>query len=344
MKYVSVFKRPGRLNWYVNYLDATTGKRKCNVRTAFPVADPQGYRKALDYANELSLAAKALKAGKPGEAWNDWVPGFIALHYRASKASATRAGTSWKQLRTFLHLRGLTSPRAITYAHAQDYLVWRTAQEKRSGKHVSHNTALQDLRLLSMLVRHAVRQGLAPANPLERLGIERDEVKEKCEITDPEIATIREHLPEAPEWMTMAFEIAIRQGCRLAETRVHRSQVDFARGVITFRAKGGKVFGTKLHPDLAPLLKARFAKHEWSHDCTNPIPASLQWRAFFDRIELPHLSFHCTRVTVITRMARAGVPIQQAMAYVGHASSTIHRIYQKLKPADLSAAAAAIRV
>jgi hypothetical protein len=33
---------------------------------------------------------------------------------------------------------------------------------------------------------------------------------------------------------------------------------------------------------------------------------------------------------------RSGVPMAQAMAYVGHASTLIHKIYQRLQPADLT--------
>ena len=61
-----------------------------------------------------------------------------------------------------------------------------------------------------------------------------------------------------------------------------------------------------------------------------------KWRQFFRRIGLPHLSFHCTRVTVATKFARSGVPISQAKAYIGHASDTVHAIYQRLTPADVA--------
>lgn len=50
---------------------------------------------------------------------------------------------------------------------------------------------------------------------------------------------------------------------------------------------------------------------------------------------MPHLSFHSTRVTVVTRLARAGVQERVAMRYVGHASATIHRIYTRLQVDDL---------
>ena len=41
--------------------------------------------------------------------------------------------------------------------------------------------------------------------------------------------------------------------------------------------------------------------------------------------------FSRTRVSVVTRLAEARVNEQQAMAYVGHASTTIHGVYQKVK-------------
>ena len=67
-----------------------------------------------------------------------------------------------------------------------------------------------------------------------------------------------------------------------------------------------------------------------------PAQRARNWHRFFRKIGLPHISFHCTRVTVITRLARAGVPEQQAMRFIGHATLEVHRIYQKLKTGDLS--------
>jgi hypothetical protein len=59
---------------------------------------------------------------------------------------------------------------------------------------------------------------------------------------------------------------------------------------------------------------------------------------------LRHLCFHCTRVTVITRLCRANVSESQAMRFVGHASETIHRVYQRLRAEDVSACVSALRI
>jgi hypothetical protein len=66
-----------------------------------------------------------------------------------------------------------------------------------------------------------------------------------------------------------------------------------------------------------------------------PQYAAKKWHQFFRRLGLGHLSFHSTRVTVVTRLARAGHPIYQTKAYVGHASDTVHAIYQRLTPMDV---------
>ena len=42
----------------------------------------------------------------------------------------------------------------------------------------------------------------------------------KPELTDKEISQIREALKEEPEWMQVAFDIALHTGCRLRETHL----------------------------------------------------------------------------------------------------------------------------
>ena len=52
-------------------------------------------------------------------------------------------------------------------------------------------------------------------------------------------------------------------------------------------------------------------------------------------LNLPHLTFHCTRVTFVTRGAKQGVPQSKMMKLVNHASEEIHRVYQRLVVADV---------
>jgi integrase len=69
---------------------------------------------------------------------------------------------------------------------------------------------------------------------------------------------------------------------------------------------------------------------------------SKKWKVFFKKCGFANLSFHCTRVTCVTRLARAGVDLRIAMDYIGHSSTLVHRIYQRLKPADHGAAIRAL--
>ncbi|MDR1282262.1 MAG: hypothetical protein LBK99_15785 [Opitutaceae bacterium] len=101
------------------------------------------------------------------------------------------------------------------------------------------------------------------------------------------------------------------------------------------------MFTTRLYPGLAPLIR-QLQEAGASHLCVLPRMASKDWWLFFRRLKMSHLCFHCTRVTVITRLARAGMPIQQAMRFVGHASAVVHQIYQCLQALDLGAAVAAL--
>ncbi len=157
-------------------------------------------------------------------------------------------------------------------------------------------------------------------------------------MTDDEVSKIRKELKRKkwPDWMSVAFEIAIRQGCRLRETSLSMRDIDLERKspTITFNAKGGKRFTTALHPELIPMIKKWKAEGR-EKTCEMPLMPSKYWWQLFKKLKMRHLCFHCTRVTVITRLARAGVPISQAMRFVGHASETIHRVYQRLTADDL---------
>ena len=112
---------------------------------------------------------------------------------------------------------------------------------------------------------------------------------------------------------------------------------------ITFDVKGGKTFTTKLHDGLVPLIsRLKTEGRERTFDLCSQ--AGREWTRFFRKIGLKHLCFHCTRVTVITRLCRANVSESQAMRFVGHASETIHRIYQRLRAEDVGACVSALRI
>jgi integrase len=346
VKYASVFERPRSPRFYVVYWCPRRQKR-VQEATPFRRDDPQGRRKALDLANERSKEARADKDTDGTERWESWVDEFLAQRYSGSAKTGARMEYAWSQWRAFLNAEQIHAPRALDYNAVLRFIAWRSSQVKPSSKKVvSRNTALCDTKVMSVIMREAMRRGFATTNHCEKLGIKKDPAKEKPEMTNEEIAKIRAELKSRPEWMRVSFEVAIHQGCRLMETSLPLDRVDLARKTVQFSAKGRghgekHVFTTQLHPGLIPLMR-ELRESGAKVTCTIPQMGAKDWHYFFKEIKLPHLCFHCTRVTAITKMARAGVPVSQAMAFVGHASETIHRIYQRLAASDLDRAVAAI--
>ncbi len=338
MKYAGTYSRRDRAVWYITYPDAMTGKRKQRA-TVYRKDDPLGRKKAFDEAVQLTKEAQALRPAVAGESWDLWVPQWMTLNL-VGRARQRYEG-AWKHIHFFLTEQRLPCPRVIEYAHADRYLRWRTAQRRRRGTLINYNTALTELKIWSSVMREGVRRGFAQGNPFGQLGLGRQNVREKPEMTDEEIAKIRSELKSRPSWMSDCFEVAIHQGCRLMETAVPLSAVDLARGTITFKGKGNKVFTTSIHPGLRPMVEAKKKVGAGKLADLPPMPAKLWWQ-FFREVDLPHLCFHSTRVTVVTRMCRAGVPQGVAMSYVGHSSELVHRVYQRLTLPDQASALRAL--
>ena len=136
--------------------------------------------------------------------------------------------------------------------------------------------------------------------------------------------------------MRDCFLVAMRQGCRLTETQVPLERIDLEKRVITFLAKGGRLHAAPLHPELVPLVRER-AEAGCGTLVDLPAQPSPRWGEFFKQVGLPHLTFHCTRVTVVTRLCEAGFSESQTMAYVGHSSTLVHALYRKMRPSAVSA-------
>lgn len=351
----SVYERSDSPYYWIAVFCPRKLKRKA-ISSGFRRDDPLGYKHALDKARKLAENSRAETSELAAASWATWVDPYLRMKY----AQPSQAGTlkielhRWRWVEAFLAERKILTPSGVTYQVGLDFMEWRQRHKTRGG-HGGWNNALGELRFLGRLMREAVRRGFVAASPLERMGLKRHKPEEKPEITNEEIAAIRaalaareSHLPIGKQWMTVCFEIAIHQGCRLTETQVPLADIDEAAGTIRFRQKGDRIFTTRLHDGLMPLIR-RLRAAKLTHTCELPRMAAKEWHWFFKgRPErnwpavAPRLCFHCTRVTVITRLARAGVPIAKAMAYVGHADATIHRIYQRLQAPDLEAATAAI--
>ncbi len=347
---ICVYPKGDRPCWYAAFPDSRTGKRIFRV-TDYRRDDPLGKRRAYNWARERAMESELNRSGNQAGRWEQWVTTWLRLKHRAEqqKLTLTTYLNFFEWLQDYFREKNIPTPRSLTYNHALDYIPWRMGQRRASGGKIKYNTALHELKFLSRVMREAIRRGYCEINPAAQLGLKKDKPAEKPEITDPEIVTIRAELqqregmlPIAERWMTVSFEVALHQGCRHRETSLPLTRIDFERWTIQFHAKGGKIYTEPVHPALQPLL-LQLKEAGATLTCKLPSFASIRWTQFFkgrkdkghyNKGLLPHLCFHCTRVTVVTRLARAGVPIQLAMAYVHHADALIHKVYSRVKPAD----------
>ena len=352
----SVYKRNNSPYWWIAYHSPAKGKRVAESSGCL-VKDRTSYGRALAQARKLGEEGRAAKLTGGDAGWDSWVEKWLQQKHAQSPRSLAAETHRWQFVAEFLALRKIYGPAGVSYKLGLEFLDWRQSHKTRTGKG-GFNNALQELQLFARVMREAVRRGFVGASPLERMGIKRQRPAEKPEMTDAEIADIRAelkrreaHLPVRERWMTVCFEIALHQGCRLMETSLPMDSIDEKAGTITFRQKGNREFTSRLHDGLRPLM-AELRKAKAAVTCTLPKMAAKEWHWLFKgRTDsahhfkgiAPRLCFHCTRVTVITRLARAGVPIQQAMAYVGHADATIHRVYQRLAAPDLAKCEAALK-
>ncbi len=329
-----LYKKARSPFWYVVYFDAD--KKEVHRSTGLRTDDPNDTAKAKALRAELESKEHHRQPVVNSEGWDAWVTKYLHRHCE-TKGTLERYTSNWKWLSLWLQTQRLHSPRAITYRKALEYIDWRTTFKKKSGRTVGRNTAVMELKLLAMILADAQRLGYAEANPLLSLKLKRDKSAKKPEITDEEIKKIRDALTTEPEWMRFAFEISLHTGCRLRETRLPVECLDFVEKKITFPSpKGGedRAFSIPMPSALRPLLE-RIRKSGQKVTLEFPFQPSRRWQQFFIKIEMPHLCFHCLRVTYVNRLRRGGVPREAAMRLVNHASELVHQVYQREKIDDV---------
>lgn len=326
--------------------------KRVHRSTGFRHDDPSGYKKALRLAQEKSSEATATRGFARREAWGSWVENFFRLNHVEGSRTLERYLSAWDTLREFLVIRKIATPAAVDYNHVLDYLAWRTAQKRNSGKPISRNTALCDVKVWSVVMTEAVHRGFCQGNPCLRLGVRKVPTKERKELTRDDIEKIRAgcakregHLPWRERWMTVSFEFALHQSIRLRATSMPLENIDLENRRITWQTKSHKgearYVTKRLHSALIPIVEKLRAEGA-TMTCHMPRMAAKLWWDFRREEGLQGTTFHSTRVTVVTELARKGISEQQAMAYVEHSSRIVHKIYQRLGPSDLDKAEAAL--
>ena len=330
----SIYKRDRSPYWWIKFRDPVGRIRYESTGCRIGMGSETAKARQLKAKRSQEEADTARVSNK--EYFDRWVLAFLQTRYGRKQNTLTKYQQAWNAISTFLESKDVHRPRQLKREHVMEYLKWRQNPPKGSGfRAVCLNSALLDVRIWRIIMFEAIAREFASVNPCSKLGVTADLPKAKYEITPHEEALIRKKLKSQPTWMSIAFEIAIRQGCRFSETCLPLKDIDTKNNQITFTIKGGRRHTTALVPALRPLFR-QLKKEGLQMTYDMPAQRARNWHRFFRRIGLPHLSFHCTRVTAITRLAREGVPEQQAMRFIGHASLEVHRIYQKLKPGDLS--------
>jgi integrase len=267
-----------------------------------------------------------------------WVPQWIDYNY-SNVFSRKRAHNAWAHLSQYLRTKNVLHPEEVTYGLCHGYMQWRTDAEAcgKEGRRLGNwNTALTEIRILGAILQESVRRGTILANPCARLRLGRKDVKEKPPFEPEEVADIEEKLKDAHQWMRDSWLVAIKHGCRLSEVMVPMTRINTRTKIIVFRVKGGKMHNAPLHKDLLPLV-ARRKEEKAALLVDLPNNASKLWNQWLTNHGYPNHSFHCLRVTVITRLALADVTAEKAMQYVGHCSELVHAIYRRIRPKDVAA-------
>lgn len=333
----SIFERKGSPFWYVKYRDEKTGLWK-DRSTGIRVAGADSKRKAKLHALKLSCAESADGNVKSPERWDSWVQEYFDIRYGDARVERNktriRANSAWNAIYSYLNENRVYSPRQLTYAVAAGYFEWRKTFDW-GFKKIAHNTAVTEIRFLSVVMREAVRRGFADANCVRDVETKREQPKQKDAFTSEELRTIEQGLKgdDIPQWMREQYLVLSRQGCRSSEAFVPMREVDEKNMTLRLLLKGGKHFTAPLHPDLLPLVElARKEKRTHLVPLTRYAPKN--WHTFFRRIGI-EASVHWLRVTVITRMLLQKYTTAEVCAWIGH-SEEVQRIYRKIKPHELA--------
>ena len=344
----SLYKRSRSPYWWIKWRDERGEIQRESLGLRIGVGSETKRAREIRAQRTLQEAKAAVTVSRRRDTQDMivWVPEWFRVRYSNSPLTLTKYLESWHAISVFFEERRIKRPEQVRREDVISFVEWRQEPTKGGVRAASRNTALHDLKVLRAILYEALRRGWANQNVAARLGLRPDKSREKPEFTQEQIDLIRRKLSEfrKPDWMKISFEIAIHQGCRIKETSLPLEDVNLDTNEITFTIKRGTRHTTALHHALKPMfkkLKANGQKRtfDWHGNM------SRDWARFFRRIGLKGYSFHCTRVTVVTRLARSGkVSEQQAMRFIGHANEPIHRIYQRLRTSDLKACVDAVSV
>lgn len=320
--------------FWLNYRDPATGK-VTQKSSKILIDSPDGKRDIKAKVAEWTMKEMKAPQCRERERWEVWVDGYLRERY-AGSATLSPMLNSFVDLLKYFQEKGIQTPRQMTYPLTAEFLPWLKTPGRRK-RNLKHNSARNRMACMSVLFSEAVRRGYMDHNLCRDARTNKEPSKEKPEITEGDEKRIIAELHGRQQWMRDQWIVLMHQGCRIAETDVPLSQIDTKAMTITFRIKGGKMHTAGLHRALLPLIeRARSDGRKSIIEDPPSVPSwSPAWKKLFQALDMPY-SVHCTRVTAITRMLRAGHSAALVSSLVGH-SEEVNRIYRRLRPSDSQA-------
>lgn len=270
-----------------------------------------------------------------------WVETWLRSKFPESSTSLRTQLATWRTWQQFLLREGVYDPTQVKRDLAGQFIKWRI------DNGTTRVTTIANIHVLHAILEEAVLRDLCVKNPLRALGLSRGPVPEKPEVSlelEREIMqAIDRDATKHKEFLRISMTLGIYQARRIAETRLPLANVDFEHNTIRAVVKGGHWHVAPLHPRVRAMLEPlKQAGKTWTFDApTNPEVMSRNWYVFFRRHgftdRFPKLCHHSYRVTAVSRLARAGVSLPKALAFVGHGSFGVHKIYLRLRTEDLDA-------
>jgi len=331
-------------NWHMKYLDESGVWKSKSLGLVRDLGDNNKKARTLCAEQTLHEMKRSRAVGRPE--WDLWVPNLIRHWHREGSRKKNRYLSAWANVMAFLNFCEIATPAALKREHVMDYIDWRVSRQLKNLRRAKHNTAVYELKLLKRVVHEAMKRKYLEEDPFDGIKIRKVAPEEKPPFSDEQIQQIREALKTRPEWMSFAFEIAIHHGVRLRETATDTKNVNLKRNTIHFNyQKNGDPFTVKIAPGVRPLMEKLVAQGG-KRLFEIPENDSKPFSNLFEELGMAkeNYCFHCTRVTVITRLALADVPIAKAMRYVNHASEEIHRVYTKIKAEDVDGCSEALAI
>ena len=227
-----------------------------------------------------------------------------------------------------------------------DVQVFRAQRKLRNGGLPTLATINADHAILKHVLSVAERHGLIQSNPAKRVPLPDPQNERDRILTEEEWKRLYNAAPKHLQpILLVAYELGPRAGEILNLTW---DRVDLHKGFIRLRGQDTKTAEGRIVP-LTPEVRSMLTKLSKVRRLdTNHVflyrgkPIKRVKHAFATAVQdsaLQDVRFHDLRHCAATNLRRAGVDTVTAMKIVGHKSEKMHKRYNSVSEADLTAAA-----